>query len=223
MRGADEDGELVPPSATDVRVRATLHRPSSGAEIAVIDVDNGDACDRMQYLVIAERVEDGYRVRALVVGAQDLTVSESEGDVRLIDVASRWESDVLVVTATTATNQGSYDTDESGYCSVQVVHSLGDTMSVLCRGAGVCVAVVTEHDDSGEQVERECEPGHQDDEGEGDPPPESHATTVSVRIHVDGDAVVAEGDTDDALLAPGRHPLDDLDGEPLEAPAWITD
>jgi hypothetical protein len=219
MRGNDENDEPLAPGATDVRVRATLHRPSSGAELAIIDVDDGDSAYRTQHLVIAERVTDGYRVGMLQVGAQDLMMSETEGDFRLLEATSRWEGDVLIVGVTTATNESSFDTvdgDEGGLCNVQITHTLGDTMAVFCSIDGGCTWVVTAHSDSGEDVYRECD----DEEGtteEGEP------TSVSVRIHLEGTVVVAEGDTDDAILAPGRYPLADLGGDPLDVPTWVTD
>ncbi len=229
MRGFDEDGEdPVAPSAVTVHLRATLQRPGSGAEIALLDVDDGAESYREQRLVVAERTADGYRVGTLQVGAQDLMVSESEGDSHLSDVQTRWDGDVLVIQVSTTINEGSFDSvedDDGGYCNVQIHHVVSATVAVICRAGAACVKAPIAHGDSGADVYRECvdEDGEERAETAADAPPTPGPISISVRLRVEGDTVIVEGTAaDDEVLAPGRHPLSDLD-ETLDVPSWLED
>lgn len=226
MRGFADDEE-TPVAAATVRLRETLHRPSDGGDIVLVDVDSGDAHYPVQHLVVAERVATGYRVGAVEVGRQDLMVSETDGDLSLLNVSSRWEGDVLVVSLLTQTSYGSYDTSEEdgAYCTTEVRRMVTETTAVLCAPAG-CVQAAVGLSDSGESVYRQCEVIPEDEEEVAEPtiteePGEPESSEVRFRIEGNDIVVEAEGETTDDLLSVGRHPLDELD--PLPTPEWTAE
>lgn len=224
MASTGEDGG-APAAAANVTIRERTTCPREGGrEIVVVDVDSGDESYPVQSLAVVTPAEGGFRVGVLEIGAVDLMVSGTEGDVQLLAAETRCEGDVLVLHVTRSTDLGTWDSNDTdaGYCSEQRWHSVSESFDVLCPPTGPCRLVQVEASDSGETVHRECEPTDWSEEAEDEAAGEvtsedevvSEPERMEVTVRIEGSDVVITGEGGTDLIEPGRARLDELEALP---------